>query len=404
MMGLGMNADSHITRSAERETTAIPFFSTTRGSIFGVYSTAVGPKFISPVGYATTYLVLVAISYGTPAMTAMLMHKVLFLPCATTKVPYFLDVNAATMALISIPMLWISAMREDRILARTLARLFGDNALTVPSNGLQSLADRFTDRVRHFNRWAQVAGLIVGIACASIWYTVVPSAKGVVWQTLGTTRLGLNLAGWMFVVLQIVPFFFLLTQFAARECLVAFLLRRLTEEATINVRPLHPDHAGGLAPVASLGLHYQLIVAVIGIHVGTFLICLHLVDEPLSAVIRLPILAAYVVLAPIAFAVPLWPFRHAMMKAKTSSLSKLSSAFDLAFNNTLSQIPDGDRLEANTERLLQIRRLYDIVAKLPVWPFDTSSLRKFAGVFLTPLPPVAFSWLWVELCKLCSGP
>ena len=56
-----------------------------------------------------------------------------------------------------------------------------------------------------------------------------------------------------------------------------------------------------------------------------------------------------------------------------------------------------DKTEPLLKRLHQLSEERDMVYRFPVWPFDTSSLRKFFGLAFTPLVPILTS-------LLCSRP
>ncbi len=104
------------------------------------------------------------------------------------------------------------------------------------------------------------------------------------------------------------------------------------------------------------------------------------------------IFTVYVLLAPTGFFIPLWS-AHTSMQANRDRLSKtISQEFDGVFARLHgSRSEDADQAELLLKRIRQLDEERKLLERFPVWPFDASSVRKFFGLALSPLLPVATS-------------
>jgi hypothetical protein len=158
-----------------------------------------------------------------------------------------------------------------------------------------------------------------------------------------------------------------------------------------NIRPLHPDGVGGLAPMAdfSLGLVY-LISAV-----GVMLLAVTPFTRGLASggVLRYVVspdivvaATAHAVVAPLAFFLILNTASKAMREAKRRELEKIATRWDAEYPGALEAVTSGALdFAPMVERLKTLRELYQTARSFPVWPFDQASLQKFAGSYLSPL-------------------
>jgi len=357
---------------------------------------------LTAAGYLVAYFVTVCITYGIPAVWALLTQDVLLKPRGAATLPYFLDLNIAAMCLVSTPLLLILILRESQLIPKTLAQLAGEGVVVGSKTGAVSLSVEAKEWFGKANVLSQIAGVALAAIMAGLWYPVGMSLHGQTWQTIGAPANSLNTGGWLFIFLQVGPFFFLLAQFLSREIATVILLHRVAARCEVTIKPLHPDRAGGLKPVSRIGLHYQGMVAAIGIHVGALLGALNLVSgRPFYSFIGVLALVAYSILAPLSFMLPLVPFRRHMVRAKHADLQRIAQRFEVELDRILARIDSGDVSGEELDRLRQIRGIHDTVAEFPEWPFDVSTLRKLGATFITPALSLLLSWL---LGRFAGGP
>ena len=204
----------------------------------------------------------------------------------------------------------------------------------------------------------------------------------------------MGIPGWLFMILIIIPFYGILAQYFFREICMVWLLYYFTRRWNVQVRPQHPDAIGGLKPISQLGLHYQWMIVVMGIHVGSLFVTLNLVyGDPFSGFLGWLALVAYAILAPIAFVAPLLPFRKFMIYAKQKSLERLSSAYLLLCEQTLARIESHEEKSSQYEDLEYLQNLVNTARRFPEWPLDISTFRKFVVTFIIPIITTAVSTL-----------
>jgi hypothetical protein len=81
-----------------------------------------------------------------------------------------------------------------------------------------------------------------------------------------------------------------------------------------------------------------------------------------------------------------------MKQARDELLSRISDRFMLEYGAVRSKLEGKiEDLRSLRERIDELKKLYDVAADFPVWPFDATNLRRFFGALSTPLVPVIIS-------------
>ena len=216
---------------------------------------------------------------------------------------------------------------------------------------------------------------------------------GITWQTVHTDFPNFNLLGWWFLFGQIGPFYFVLTLLILRLFAGIAFLADFARSAAISVNPLHPDKVGGLKPVATIGLQNQIIVAIVGINIGTMFFTLQTIGEGSPLWMEALAVTTYLVLAPIVFVGPLIPFRRHLIAGKSAYLSRIGHQFKRDLDDLVDSMENDPDSYARLQKLDRLTALNDRIARLPEWPLDTTTVRRFAAIFLTPALSVIIPWI-----------
>jgi hypothetical protein len=158
----------------------------------------------------------------------------------------------------------------------------------------------------------------------------------------------------------------------------------------INIRPLHPDHSGGLSPLGNFSLRLSYFIVVIGfILIVTPITRNYVVDGSLSfrwTTELLLSLSFYLLLAPIVFFAPISVAHNAMLTAKSNLLLRIANRFDKEFDRIQVELKEnnGD-LDFNTENLKKLQLLHDTTNQFPVWPFSLGNIKRFISTYISPL-------------------
>jgi hypothetical protein len=149
------------------------------------------------------------------------------------------------------------------------------------------------------------------------------------------------------------------------------------------LRPLHPDGAGGLKPLADLSLVLSMAPLLAFIVIGFYVLGIHypvgwriLGSAGLVAIIMV-----------IVFFFPLSRAHAKMADAKTGILASLSRRHGIAYTTLYREMeaPDPKPMKRTYEELQKIENLYERAESMPVWPFDVSIVLKLATSIIIPI-------------------
>lgn len=173
--------------------------------------------------------------------------------------------------------------------------------------------------------------------------------------------------------------------------ITVIVLRRLFRTKGLRILPLHPDKCGGAISISQYTIKIAYGIASAGLVIsGATVFALQTSTLAKSYPIILGIIA-YLILAPVLFFWPLGTAHAAMREAKDAQLLQLARRFDATYSQLNSEVVKDADFETNLKKLENIKKLYAITLEFPVWPFDTSNLRRFFAVITAPLVPAAIS-------------
>jgi hypothetical protein len=182
-------------------------------------------------------------------------------------------------------------------------------------------------------------------------------------------------------------------------------LRKLFHGFVINVRPLYPDRAGGLASLGNFTLKLSYMIALVGMilvvtpvtrnYVAVGTLQFRWTPELLTG------LVFYAIAAPIVFFAPLSVAHHAMRRAKHQLLLNIARRFDAEYGDIHTVLDDNLKdLEHRSKVLTELQNLHQMTSAFPVWPFNVENVTRFGTAYVLPLVvPVL-----VELFSLLLSP
>jgi hypothetical protein len=111
----------------------------------------------------------------------------------------------------------------------------------------------------------------------------------------------------------------------------------------------------------------------------------------------------YVIMAPLAFFLPLSGAHNAMRRAKEAMVLEIARQFNrdfsLAYDERAGTAKD---LKDNIEKVEQLQALHKVAMAFPVWPFDTGTVRRFFVSMSSPLVTIGVSVLINVINKLIT--
>ena len=162
-------------------------------------------------------------------------------------------------------------------------------------------------------------------------------------------------------------------------------IRRVVLGKKLNINPHHPDNCGGLRVLSDYSLKVAYLNAVFGILVSVTAYRLYIIGYIWASVVAV---LFYLGVAMVSFFAPLSTAHAEMNDAKSKLLLKLGKQFwqdYLAAHDSIGG--DSDALKNELAKIKQLQELYDLTRGFPVWPFDTTTLRRFFITITSPLIP-----------------
>lgn len=205
-------------------------------------------------------------------------------------------------------------------------------------------------------------------------------------------------ANWLMVAgLQIARgvIFYMLALIIIRHLLLTVSLNRLYQQFEIPLTVIPLRQAEGLHFISRYALSFSVIAAVVSLSLGAApMLSFDMgVDYPYQV-------AAYFILVPLGFFLPLWQAHVHMARKRDQVLDKLAVEFQMQHAHLLRQVTEQDEQAATSlARLQALHETYEWTKKSPTWPFDTSTIYQFSATILAPF---AFTLVQIALEMLAQ--
>jgi|GEM_PF-7010721 hypothetical protein len=152
----------------------------------------------------------------------------------------------------------------------------------------------------------------------------------------------------------------------------------------LDLRPLDPDNAAGLRPLASLSFKISLFTF---LGIMTFFYSIFLGMRSVNEIFMLCVFILLLISMIILFILPLANAHDSMLKVKQEILETLSNQHYKIYLKIKNGLPKENPCipEAYLTDLEGLSNLYDKSNSMPVWPFDINILSQFLIAFITPI-------------------
>ena len=161
------------------------------------------------------------------------------------------------------------------------------------------------------------------------------------------------------------------------------LIMREFCDLPLLLRPLHPDGAAGLKPLAKLALVMSMAPLLGFVVIGFYVLA---INYPIGWRIASTVVLLAVLMV-IVFFFPLSRAHSKMANAKTGILANLSRQHDITYTSLVREMnePSPEPMEETYSALGKIENLYERAENMPVWPFDVSIVAKLATSIFIPM-------------------
>jgi hypothetical protein len=355
---------------------------TTAGSALHVI-----PRWLDSLGFGAftpvvIYAGAVSLTFLPLIIGAGLSPLSMTIQSETLSLPFLYDVSTIFLYVVSFPCLLILTVTDHRVLSRALSRVQIDGILTISEVTGLALAERCYRRFRITNLVAQALGLAAGGITAYFVYRLNATATIKSW----TESEGHLLAvGYIRLYCDFL-FSFVAAVYVIRSIAVPILLWDIVAHAEFHMLPLHPDKAGGLRPIGRLGLRNQYAITLVGLNIGLgWLVSYLLLPDNAWKGFIVVAATAYLIFGPVVFVGPLLPFRDGMIRSKSQLMSGVALRMRLQLDDLRSRFQSGVITAEDEQMIERLRKIGAVIDDLPVWPFDTLTLRKFFTAYMIPI-------------------
>jgi hypothetical protein len=252
--------------------------------------------------------------------------------------------------------------------------------------------------------WVSGSALALSISLSSIYfYQIFQNQQFADWITSGellgflfTRGRGFTAVGLYAALIQIVVLYWV-ANLIWRGVVLAWGLHELfnIRNYPVNIRPFHPDNCCGLRKIGDAAMLLNLTLFILGIYVSLKVIDKIVIqNSPLGLDIGNPImLAAYLLIAPLLFFLPLAAPHRQMNEAKETFLEPVNRTCERLFSE-LADVTLDDKgsaaLQAFSALDATIVRLHK---EIPVWPFDFRSVQAFVATIVIPILPIVLPFM-----------
>lgn len=176
-----------------------------------------------------------------------------------------------------------------------------------------------------------------------------------------------------------------------RMIVVGVKVHELGRRFPLRVQLGHPDRCGGFEPLGNLSLWNALILSVPGVYLGWWIIVGPSSQYGTTYVALHSILAGIVmVLAAVAFALPLWSVHRAMVRSSgelRAAIERQGQRIDDLARELVASKDDlpPEEWEQKARDLEHRQAVYRAHERVPTWPIDVRLATKFGTSQLIPL-------------------
>lgn len=347
------------------------------------------------LAYLRTIALTVVSTYGVLAIAAFLELPELVARSEALRLPFLRDANVMFMFLVSFPVLTCYLLTDERLLQSALRKVSEDGVVEITPVNASALTAHWKSAFGRANIVAQLIAALIAIAVGVGNFLAYANAGAGYWIAVDGQ---MTLTGWIYLVV-VSLFYFVAIVYVGRTLSVAAFLYDLVARAKLQIFLFHPDNSGGLQPIGRIGLRNQYPLTMFGLNIVILVLVskFYLGWQPWVAGLIVVAVAAYLLLGPVIFLVPLLPFRRAMLQTRADLMQLVAREARAEVTRLRQALQSKDGFRGyDADAVERIERVGELITHFPVWPFDTVTRRRFFTAYVFPVLGFVFS-LWLEL-------
>ena len=269
------------------------------------------------------------------------------------------DLPSLLIALIAIPAIYSYYCFEQPDMIRELFQGFVDSDTLIIEEGQYQEFLRKLQKRLAWRGWSIVALMLTAAAVVLHASAVLSSPEPSAYYPNPAIFFGLNLP------LMTLPIY-MVWMMLLRHLTVIVDLFRLFRSHKTQVHALHPDGCGGLSFIGRFSLRGSYFIAILALNISLLtVINLRQQRNPLTEPSMTLAAAAYLVLAPIAFFLPLTPAHRGMREAKRSAQRLISNEANRIYREIQNNLQQGAVDQTAIGRCGELTKLYDLTKNFP---------------------------------------
>jgi hypothetical protein len=303
---------------------------------------------------------------------------------SNVRLPFLLDWNICFAFCVSFPSLFSLTVTDQYTLSSSLRQIQVDGVLVLPHSDSEGLCHKWRRLFSRINTFSYIAGSIIGLSLAVLNY-VVYSPISVKFWAFPNEHFAAISGVFLYCIFL---FYFVISIYVIRSIGMTLLLKAIVARAPrLHMLPFHPDHCGGLRSVGQLGLRNQYGLTIFGMNlVLLIVISTHYLGlQPGLYGLITAAAIAYMLFGPLVFTGPLLPFRAGMVRMKSDLMSEVARRLRIELARLRVQLASGTITKEDEELIDRLRKVGAVIDELPVWPFDTATLRTFVTAYVVPV-------------------
>lgn len=155
---------------------------------------------------------------------------------------------------------------------------------------------------------------------------------------------------------------------------------RLLGTYDFDLQIMHPDKCGGFKSIGDLCFNINIVSLVLGVVFAGMIYFISLKEQPQI----LLYLILYIGISLFFFFYPIMGIHNAMQNRKTELMNKIN--VKIKNQNLYENIYKNGNVDKEILKKIQdIRKINSEISKIPVWPFDSETLRKFVTTTVLPV-------------------
>ncbi len=334
--------------------------------------------------YLIPWFITAFLLYGIPLIIVWVkVPDVLFSdPDSGLTVGFLADWTVMFACLVTVPMFVIFLLSERSMVPMRIAGIVSERAIYRGKN-ISDFVSLWNKRFKILNVIGQLAGLLVAFLAAFATHKFLYTMEGLtVW---GGGENKVNVAGWVYLFWQNPLAFWLISIYISQGLATILLLFSITRNFEIKIWPFHHDNCCGLKAVGYIGLRNQYLLAVAGLNLLVLLAVNIKRGDPRTLTLLVMSFVLYIIFCPVIFIGPLLAFRKIMLLAKQAEQQKVATKLQQEYNRIMNELDNRLIAKEDEEIIDRLQKLKVLVNRIPVWPFDISTMRRFLTVYIFPL-------------------